>query len=349
MSHPGEARRSFRAPHAPRLPLRLLVDLPNWLGDQVMALPVVDRLVAANRDGATVLHVRPPSQRLLRALYPSVTVIASPPKSSPVLAALRVRRRTGRAELGLTLRHAARAKILLRLAAATAWGSRGGFSRVLLDRSFPVDPERHQVLDAAPMLEALRLEAPDPRTGGIRLPTGVAGEATAVLSGLRATGGTLVGLAPAARWGPSKQWPVERFGELAERLRVSGRTPVVVVGPGEEPLARAVEAAAGRPLPTLGPGLDIAGLASLLAGLDLLVCNDSGPMHLAAAVGTQVVALFGPTDPRRTEPLGGPHRVLRVDLECAPCGRPRCPLQHHRCLKELPVNEVVEAVTAALA
>lgn len=348
MSQRGRARRLPWAPGAPGLPLRLLVDLPNWVGDQVMAIPVVERLVEANLGGTTVLHVRPPVQRLFATLFPEAVVVTSPPKTSPIVAALRVARQTGRADLGLTLRHAARAKIFLRLAAATAWGSRGGLATVMLDRSFPVDSSRHQLLDAAPMLESLGLEAPEPRTSHIQLPGPLAREASAVVAGLRGRGGTLVGLAPAARWGPSKQWPVERFGRLAERLRVSGLTPVVVVGPGEALVAREVEASAGRELPTLGMTMDVAGLASLLAGLDLLVCNDSGPMHLAAGVGTPVVALFGPTDPGRTEPLGGPHRVLKLDLECAPCGLPRCPLHHHRCLQDLTVDRVAEEVLGSL-
>ena len=71
--------------------------------------------------------------------------------------------------------------------------------------------------------------------------------------------------------------------------------------------------------------------------------NDSGPMHLATAVGTHCIALFGPTDPRRTAPLGDGHRVLWKARWCSPCFRKRCPLLHHRCLREIGVDEVLAA------
>ena len=78
----------------------------------------------------------------------------------------------------------------------------------------------------------------------------------------------------------------------------------------------------------------------MLSHFDLLVTNDSGPMHLAAAVGTRCIALFGPTDPRRTAPAGAGHRLLSRDLWCSPCFRRRCPLLHHGCLRGIGVVEV---------
>jgi ADP-heptose:LPS heptosyltransferase len=101
---------------------------------------------------------------------------------------------------------------------------------------------------------------------------------------------------------------------------------------------------AGAAVSIAGPDADVAGLAGVLAGLDILVTNDSGPMHLAAAVGTRVIALFGPTDPARTAPLGSGHRMLGLQLDCAPCHRPVCPLGHNACLHELQVDEVFDAV-----
>jgi ADP-heptose:LPS heptosyltransferase len=86
----------------------------------------------------------------------------------------------------------------------------------------------------------------------------------------------------------------------------------------------------------------------MLARLSLLVCNDSGPMHLAAAVGVRAVAMFGPTDPRRTGPLGDRHVVLSRDFDCAPC-RPRCcPVGSAVCLRELSVDRAEQAVLRML-
>ena len=99
----------------------------------------------------------------------------------------------------------------------------------------------------------------------------------------------------------------------------------------------------GKIHPVVGPDLDLAGLAAVLDQLDLLVTNDSGPMHLAAGLGVACVALFGPTDPTRTRPVGPEHQVLYTDRWCSPCFRKRCPLIHHRCMRDLSVEQVVDS------
>ena len=95
----------------PSFPCRLLVDLPNWLGDLMMALPAADRLVRANRGGTTILHARPSTVRLLGALYPYASVIATPRRSSALKVARSITSGGGRVDVGVTMRNAARAKI----------------------------------------------------------------------------------------------------------------------------------------------------------------------------------------------------------------------------------------------
>ena len=97
----------------------------------------------------------------------------------------------------------------------------------------------------------------------------------------------------------------------------------------------------------LGGRTTLRELACLYRQASLLVTTDSGPMHLAAAMGTPVIALFGPTDPARTGPYGPGHRVIRRVLSCAPCFRKRCDLP--RCMTEISVEEVFKAVREMLA
>ena len=123
---------------------------------------------------------------------------------------------------------------------------------------------------------------------------------------------------------------------------------MVVLGPGEESLARELCQASGRRLPVVGPRLDVAGLAGVISRLSLLVCNDSGPMHLAAVFGTPTVAIFGLGEPSRTGPFGHRHRVLYRRVECAPCVAPQCPLEHHDCMRAISVGEVEAAVVELL-
>jgi heptosyltransferase-2 len=329
------------------LPARVLVDLPNWVGDQVMALPAVDRLVEGNASGLTVLSCRPTVRRLLEQLYPGAVVVGSRRRVSPFRLAADLHRRWGRFDLGVTLRHASRAKLLLRLAARRTVGSSGGGAGLLLSRSSPVDRSRHQVFDHDPLLAALGLPAVDPDWRP-SLPEVLRAEGRELLASQGVWPSMTVGLAPGAAWGESKRWPAARFGQLAEALHGGGMCPVVVVGPGEEQLAREVAASAALPVPVVGTRVDVAGLAGVLSHLAALVGNDSGPMQLAALLGVPVVALFGPTNPLRTGPRGRGSAVVSRRLRCAPCFQPRCPLVHSDCLAGLAVAEVERAVLTVL-
>jgi ADP-heptose:LPS heptosyltransferase len=172
-----------------------------------------------------------------------------------------------------------------------------------------VDRSQHQIHDADALLAALQLDAIDP-SWRPTLPDDLkdAGESMVREAGINRH--NAVGLAPSTARGAAKRWPGRCYGEFARRLRALGHEPVVVVGPGENEIAEEVSAAAGADLPVLGGGTDVAGLAAVIAGLRVLVANDSGPMQLAARLGTPVVGIFGPTDPDRTAPVGPGQRVV---------------------------------------
>ena len=307
----GETRERSRKPTAghPPLPAAMLVDLPNWVGDQMMAMPALNRLVQGNRGGETVLHTRPQMVRFLAAVFPRTRVIASPRKSSPFLSARRSRENGRRFDVGITLRNAARGKILVRLRARWCAGSRGEGAEVLMSAPFEIDRGRHQVHDADSVLGILGLEAVDP-SWCPELPFRLTDEGAAALKNIGVDCQGAIGLAPATARGETKRWPVQCFGELAARLRARGHESVIVIGPGEKAIAEELRKAAQYRLPVIGTDMDIAGLASMAIGLRLLVGNDSGPMQVAATVGTPVVALFGPTDLGRTAPRGSGHRVV---------------------------------------
>jgi heptosyltransferase-2 len=325
----------------------MLVDLPNWVGDQMMAMPAVQRLVEANRGGETVLHTRPSMSRFLAGLFPATTVVASPLKASPLTSVRAVCAEGGRLEVGVTLRNSARAKILVRLGARWTVGSTGEGARALLSAPRAVDRTRHQVFDHDSILDALGLPGVNLEWRP-RLPNEMAAVGDAVLAGLELGSGPVVGLAPTTARGNAKRWPADRFGELARRLIGRGLRPLVVVGPGEEAIAAELASTAGHDLPVAGPGLDVAGLAGLIARLGVLVGNDSGPMHLATSVGTPAVAIFGPSDPNRTAPLGRRDVVLHRALACAPCADPGCRLGHHECMRSISVDDVEAVVLASL-
>jgi ADP-heptose:LPS heptosyltransferase len=235
-------------------------------------------------------------------------------------------------------------------AARTAGFSSGGGGAVL-DVALRYDQRSHTsdnarrlvaaVLKVPPRTAPARLEisSDDRRRAEERIPAG-----RGPVVGVHASGGRAI-----------KQWDPDRFAELAVRLaRARGATIVLTGSHADraviEPVARALQ---GLPAIDLAGALDLTTLAAVLERMDVLVTGDTGPMHLAAAVGTPVVAVFGPSDPVRYAPREDMHRVIRVDLPCSPCNRIRLPPERCTgripdCLTGIDVELVYRAVEASL-
>lgn len=135
-----------------------------------------------------------------------------------------------------------------------------------------------------------------------------------------------------------KRWELSRFSELAERLIKKYSFPVLVMGSGED--AHEFSQNFHEGVIHLSGQLSLMQAAALLKKAKLFVTNDSGPMHLAAAVDTRVLAIFGPTDPKIYGPHGCLHRVVRLDIPCSPCMEGFCRIQTHECMQALDVDRV---------
>ena len=329
-------------------PPRCLVLAPNWVGDTVMALPVLDALASSER---RISVLAKPHLHSLLSLSPSVSELVERNRSrSETIARLR----QGRFEEAVLLPNSfSSAWIAHRAGIPNRWGYRGDGRSPLL-RPAVHRPQRplHQLRDYDQLLQAMGVTpvTTEPR---LHIPTSSDQHGRSILAeaGIeRDEQRPLVGLFAGAEFGPSKRWHLDRFARTAsclDRLPRPAQT-VLIAGPSETALSHSLLQLLDRPSPVVGPDLDLAGLASVLARLDVLITNDSGPMHLAAAVGTPCVAIFGPTDPKRTSPIGPRHRVLSTNRWCAPCFRRRCPLLHHRCMKEISVDHVLEATRKVL-
>jgi ADP-heptose:LPS heptosyltransferase len=144
---------------------------------------------------------------------------------------------------------------------------------------------------------------------------------------------------------PARAWPAERHVELVRRLSAGGRRVVVTGGPDEKRLTSRVSGSRVARVHDLGGRLTLAELAEVLATADVLVAGNTGPAHLAAAVGTPVVSLYAPTVPEvRWRPWGVPHELLYKKVPCAGCRARECPVAGHPCLAGVGVDAVLEAI-----
>jgi heptosyltransferase-2 len=141
--------------------------------------------------------------------------------------------------------------------------------------------------------------------------------------------------------GPSKRWPADAYAELARQLGEQGFSVWVIGGPLEEALAAEIGAPSPDCRDLTGPDLRNAILA--LAAADVAISNDSGLLHVAAAIGTPSIGIFGPTSPWHWAPLNPLAGVVQADIEldCRPCHKPVCRLGHHRCMQEIPAAQVM--------
>lgn len=172
----------------------------------------------------------------------------------------------------------------------------------------------------------------------------------------RLEGELVVGLFPGSN-ATARRWPVERFGAVARSLADRGARVVVMGGAGERSLTNAVAEAEPRTLDA-GGATDLVGLAALLSICDLVVTNDTGPMHLAGAVGTPTITLWGPSDPAEVHPVGArDRRVTGAPLPCKPCFKNECPRSgagtvleeaNEECMRLISEDQVMEVVRQVL-
>lgn len=156
----------------------------------------------------------------------------------------------------------------------------------------------------------------------------------------------LIALAPAAAFGPAKEWPVAHYAALIDLLAQRGQAECVLVGsPGERRKCEEVVAASAQSALVAAGETNVGELLALLSLCDGFAGNDSGSMHVAGAIGIPTVGLYGSTNPDRTGPLGPKTKVLYHRIECSPCLQRTCRFGHYDCLKRIAAEEVAQALT----
>ncbi len=331
-----------------------MVRATNWVGDAVISLPALEAL-HRRFPGAEIVLVAKPWVSEVYWYHPAVNrqIIYDPEGAH--------RGRWGFGELIKTLRREHfDAAILFQNAFHAAWMAwrghipvRVGYAREgrssLLTQAVEVPPRAAYGHDAYYYLQLLfragLIDKPEPvrplREARLTIAEAEKTWATRRLRGLRLDGPrVLVGLHPGASFGPSKRWLLDRFAALADRLMGALHADVLIFGSAaEKPLAEEI-ARGMKCAPVLLAGeTTLRQLMALLAQCRLVVTNDSGPMHLAAALGLPLMAIFGSTDERATGPLGPRARVVKCQVDCSPCGLRECPIDF-RCMTGVTVDTV---------
>jgi heptosyltransferase-2 len=370
------AARPFRRRRAPVAPRRILLLRLERIGDLLMSLPAIADVRSLAPDAAIDLVVGSWNAELARAIDRVTGVetldaawLGREGEGLGLAALIRAARRwrIARYDLVINFEPDIRSNLLAASSGASwtaGYGSGGGGA--LLDVALEYDRRAHTTDNARRLVATVlgrtraRLQPSDANRDArphsetapiIVLPTEARANATQLLRdarrpfvGLHVSGGRAI-----------KQWEPERFADVARRLIESTGATVVLTGSDAD---RSLVSTVAQTLPSsqaidLAGHLDLLTLAAILERLDLLITGDTGPMHLAAAVATPIVAVFGPSDPARYAPRGPLDRVVRVDLPCSPCNRirrppARCIGHTPDCLAFLTTDSVFAAAMAVL-
>jgi heptosyltransferase-2 len=329
---------------------KILVIAPSWVGDTMLVQPMLVRLMQRHPDAQIDLLAPPWTAALLRQIPEVHDVIINPfPHGALHLIA--------RYRLGNQLRaaHYDQAIVLpnsLKSALVPYFAGiplRTGFvgemrygllndARRLNKHELPLMVERFAQLAEAPD-DAMQRPLPQPRLQ-VKIE-----QRDNVLDRLGLTLKRPIAVfCPGAEYGPAKRWPIPYFAQLAQHMRDLGYTVWLVGSPKDKDAGDKIVALGNNACHNLCGTTELSDAIALLSCADLVVSNDSGLMHIAAALDRPMLALYGSSSPRFTPPLSEHARVLKLDMKCSPCFKRECPLGHFDCMKQLTPDRVAKFI-----
>ena len=331
---------------------RVVVRAPNWLGDAVMALPAMTAVRRAFEGRTVIVAARPgvaPLFRELTGVAPDEIAVVDERGEAGQL------RRQG-ANAILLMPNSFRSAWVARLAGVRErWGYRSSGRGWLLTRG-AARPRRssgplHHIEYFRELVRALGFDPGQDAIPQLKARPSTLEKADALLerSGLM-TGERVVGFAPGAAYGTAKRWPPDRIAQVVRALARQGTAAVLVGASGDRDSGRAIESAlpAGTRLVNLIGRTSLGELIGVVARCAAFVSNDSGAMHVAAALGVPLTAIFGPTDEHVTAPASAGRVDLIVrDVFCRPCLLRECPIDH-RCMKRIDTESVLTSIVGHL-
>jgi heptosyltransferase-2 len=317
--------------------MKLLILLPNWLGDAVMATAAIE----------TLCEHFPQARLTLVGSFVSVEALKHHPMcvkahvdttkqgGNRLLNTYRFAKKIGPHDAAVSFRNQPHASLLLKWTGTPRTIARKSWhASLLLSDAVPLSRNEHLVRQYERLADRLTGTAAEPGPLRLFIPP-------------RSYERPTLGINPGATYGSAKRWYPEKFAAVAAHF--STRFDIVIFGgPGEMKMADAIEndlrEYGVKNYVNLAGKTTIEELCAAIGGLSLFVTNDSGPMHVAAAYRIPTVAIFGPTRHTETSQWKNPKSaIVRHEMECAPCMKRECPLKHHECMKSIGADEVIEA------
>lgn len=323
--------------------MKILIILPNWLGDAIMATPAIELLA---------LHY-PNARFTFVGSYVSIEAIKHHPlcekavidetkkASSRLLATYKLARSLGEFSLAITFRNQIHSTLLLRLTKTVVTLAKNSWhSRLLLSHTPKIKTDEHLV-EQYSKLAMINTDSYDGISPALKL-----------YMDKKAFDKPTLGLNAGATYGSAKRWYPERFAEVAAAFSDTFNI-IIFGGPNEVEMAKEIQ----DNLVKLGIDnyVNLAGktsieeLCSNIAGCSLFVTNDSGPMHVAASYQVPTVAIFGPTKYKETSQWkNDKSAIVRKEMKCSPCMKRECPLGHHECMMSISATEVISRIKTLL-
>jgi heptosyltransferase-2 len=318
--------------------MKILIILPNWLGDAIMATPAIELLC----------RYYPTAQLTFVGSYVSIEALKHHPRTqraivdttkkapSRILATYQLAQELGKFDMALSFRNQIHATLLLRLTQSVFTVARHSWhAQLLLAFSPKIDTNQHLVKQYT-QLALVNINNFDGNIPPLKLyiPKKEFSKPT-------------LGINAGATYGSAKRWYPQRFAEVAAYF-ASEYDIIIFGGPNEVKMAQDIqnhlEQLKVNNFTNLAGKTTIEQLCATIGGCSLFITNDSGPMHVAAAYQVPTVAIFGPTRHEETSQWKNKKSVIvRHDMECSPCMKRECPLKHHECMTTITANEVIEA------
>jgi len=327
--------------------MKVVVRAPNWIGDSILALPAIHCLKEGYPDAEIWIAAKGWVKDLF-VTFPYVSGVLALPERGSLKSLHESARelRTLRFDAGLLLTNSFASAYHFWLARIPQrWGYKKDGRQLLLTKGVkrPAPYETlHQVDYYLRLVAGLGIQ---PRESHLALPLSkeeIQGAESLLSSCLVDRTKPLVALNPGGYFGSAKRWPPRRYAEAASLFQQKWGAEILIIGSSQEkPLADAISQGLEKQPCVLTGKTSLRQLAAVLSLADVCVTNDSGPMHMANALGVPTVAVFGPTDPAATRPFQPPSVFIQKKVPCWPCAYRDCPFDH-RCMLNISAEEVFE-------